>query len=299
MSTPRHPTVTVIIPALNAARRIGRLLDSLLQQEYPSDRIEVIVVDNGSTDETREIVSRYPVKLVQETRHRNPGSARNAGLAEVRSEIIAFIDADCLATPTWIAEAVRTLDAEGAALVGGNIRWLYSTPPQAAEIFDSLVHLRNDVHTRENGTAVTANLVVRSEVFGKTGPFPAWKAGEDYTFCLRARSAGYKIVFGPDVVVIHGTRQLRALLRKAWRVGKFHRHLSIVAGDSNRVFYKTVLSAYIPGHPKHIRRLIHSRGTPDMERRLYGVWIVSYLYNLVWGTAALLSSFKTTTVDPA
>ncbi len=298
MTALHQPTVSVIIPAFNAEGRLGRLLQSLVQQQYPRELLEILVVDNGSTDRTRDIAAEFPVRVLSETRLQNPGSARNAGVAEATGEVIAFIDADCVASPTWIAEAVHTLDTESAALVAGDIQWVFSSPPRAAEIFDSLVHLRNDIHARENGTAVTANLVVRSEVFKKTGPFPAWKAGEDYTFCIRAREAGYLLVFGEKAVVVHETRKLRSLLRKAWRVGGFQRHLCSVSGDSDREFYRSVLTAYIPGHPKHVRRLMRARGTPEMEQYLLRVWMISYVYNLFWGTAALLSGIRGVTIDP-
>jgi glycosyltransferase involved in cell wall biosynthesis len=291
MSARELPMVSVVIPAFNAGGRITRLLDSLEAQHYPRDRYEVIVVDNDSQDDTRERAAKYPVLLLSETRRRNPGSARNVGVQQAKGEVIAFIDADCIATPEWIVEAVKVMQMQGADLVAGNIHWLYSTPRGAAEIFDSLVHLRNDIHIRTN-TAVTANLVVRSAVFEKTGLFPEWKAAEDYMFCLRAAAAGFRMVFGPAVLVLHETRTLWPLLRKAWRVGRYHHHLVLVGGKSADGRFGDALKAFIPGSRKHVRKLVRERGTPDMERSVTRVWLVSYLYNLVWGSAAITSRFR-------
>ncbi len=292
MNVRELPMVSVVIPAFNAGGRITRLLDSLEAQHYPRERYEIIVVDNDSQDDTRERVAKYPVLLLGEKRRRNPGIARNAGVQRARGEVIAFIDADCIATPDWIAEAVKVIQTQEADLVAGNIHWLYSTPRGAAEIFDSLVHLRNDIHARESNTAVTANLVVRSAVFAKTGLFPEWKAAEDYSFCLRAAAAGFRMVFGPAVLVLHETRKLWPLLRKAWRVGRYHHHLVIVGGSSADGFLGDALKAFIPGSRKHVRKLVRERGTPDMEPSVTRVWLVSYLYNLVWGSAAITSRFR-------
>lgn len=291
MNARELPMVSVVIPAFNAGGRITRLLDSLEAQHYPRERYEVIVVDNDSQDDTRKRVAEYPVLLLSETRRRNPGTARNTGVQQARGEVIAFIDADCIATPDWIAEAVKVIQTQKADLVAGNIRWQYSTPRGAAEIFDSLVHLRNDIHIRAN-TAVTANLVVRSAVFEKTGLFPEWKAAEDYLFCLRAAAAGFRMVFGPAVVVLHETRTFWPLLRKAWRVGRYHHHLVVAGGQSTDGFLGEALKAFIPGSPKYVRKLVRERGTPDMERSVTRVWLVSYLYNLVWGSAAITSRFR-------
>jgi len=292
MNVHELPMVSIVIPAFNAGPRITRLLESLESQQYPRERFEIIVVDNGSQDDTRERVANFPVLLLSETRRRNPGSARNTGVQQARGEVIAFIDADCVATSGWIAEAVTMIHTEKADLVAGNIQWLYSTPRGAAEIFDSLVHLRNDIHARESNTAVTANLVVRSAVFAKTGLFSEWKAGEDYSFCLRAAAAGFRMVFGPTVLVLHESRTLWPLLRKAWRVGRYHHHLVVVGGQSTDGSFGTALKAFIPGSRKHVRKLVRERGTPDMEPSVTRVWLISYLYNLIWGSAAITSRFR-------
>jgi glycosyltransferase involved in cell wall biosynthesis len=292
MNVHELPMVSVVIPAFNAGERITRLLDSLESQQYPRERYEIIVVDNGSQDDTRERVAKYPVLLLSETRRQNPGSARNTGVRQAKGEVIAFIDADCIATPGWIAEAVKVIQTQKADLVAGNIHWLYSAHRGAAEIFDSLVHLRNDIHARENNTAVTANLVVWSTVFKKTGLFSEWKAGEDYSFCVRAAAAGFRMVFGPAVLVLHETRSLGPLLRKAWRVGRYHHHMTKVGGESTARFFGGILKAFVPGSRKHVQRLVRERGTPDMEPSVTCVWFISYLYNLVWGSAAITSRFR-------
>ena len=284
--------VSVVIPAFNAGSHIGKLLDSLVSGDYPRDLLEIIVVDNGSSDDTTDVVRRYPVRLLTETALHNPGTARNAGVRQVKGEVIAFIDADCLATKNWITAALAVMRDKDADIVAGRIQWEYSTPRDAAEFFDSLVHLRNDVTVPRHGTAVTANLIVRTEVFRKTGLFPEWKAGEDGAFCLRAAAAGYRMVYAENVVVAHKPRKFLSLLRKSWRVGSYYRNLCRVTGRSNAQMYSDAFGSFIPGTSSHIRRLVSERGTEEMAPFITRMWLISYAYSVVWGSAALASNLR-------
>jgi glycosyltransferase involved in cell wall biosynthesis len=112
------PFVSVIVPVLNGESCISDCLRSLLQLEYPRERLEIIVVDNGSTDGTLELVRRFPVRLIHEYK---PGSyaARNAGVRLAKGEILAFTDADCIVESNWIQEIVIILEHTGAQAVIG------------------------------------------------------------------------------------------------------------------------------------------------------------------------------------
>src|SRR5262245_56398582 len=88
------PSVSVIVPVYNGAQSIGNCIESLLKQDYPN--YDIIVVNNNSTDNTVEIVRKYPVRLVF-CLERGPAAARNAGINTSTADIIAFTDADCLA----------------------------------------------------------------------------------------------------------------------------------------------------------------------------------------------------------
>jgi glycosyltransferase involved in cell wall biosynthesis len=286
------PMVSVVIPAFNAGKHIGKLLDSLAAVEYPGELLEVIVVDNGSSDDTTDIVRRYAVRLMAETTLHNPGTARNAGVRQAKGEVIAFIDADCVATRNWITAALAVMRERQADVVAGRVEWDYSTPRNAAEFFDSLVHLRNDISVPKHGTAVTANLIVRSAVFEKTGLFPEWKAGEDGAFCLRAAAAGYRLVYAADVTVTHKPRKIHSLLRKAWRVGSFYRNLCKVIGRTDAELFHDAFRSFIPGTSSHVRGLVRERGTGEMEPYIMRMWLISYMYSVVWGTAALASYLR-------
>lgn len=96
------PFVSIIVPVHNGSRTVETLLTSLLALDYPADRLEILIVDNNSTDDTRERVRQYPVKLLQETAIQSSYAARNRGIEAAKGEILAFTDADCVVERTWL-----------------------------------------------------------------------------------------------------------------------------------------------------------------------------------------------------
>jgi len=118
------PRVSVVVPLYDKARWVRATLDSIARQTEPD--FEVIVVDDGSTDESPEIVARYPDPRVRLVRQRNagPGAARNRGIAEASSGVLAFLDADDEWLPSYLEAGLRALDAAGpdvAATVCGYV----------------------------------------------------------------------------------------------------------------------------------------------------------------------------------
>src|SRR3954447_16461315 len=210
------PAVSVVVPVRDGARVIGECLDALTAQRG-APPYEVLVVDNGSTDSTAATVLAHPSAptLLSESR---PGSyaARNAGISAAVGSILAFTDADCTPTPTWLAEAVEALDS--AELAAGRIAMHRSARPTVAERYDRAVYLRQEDLVRNHGWAVTANLVVRRSVFDAVGVFdPTLPSGGDRDLCLRAGAAGLRLVYAPDAVVGH---RPRTRVREIWQVNR-------------------------------------------------------------------------------
>ncbi len=112
----QYPSLTVVIPAYNAAKTLRWCLESILESDYPQDHLEVIVVDNNSTDETAAIAQRFPsVRYLSENRQ-GPSFARNKGIEAAQGDLIAFLDADTYIEPNWLQEMAKALSP---AEVGG------------------------------------------------------------------------------------------------------------------------------------------------------------------------------------
>jgi glycosyltransferase involved in cell wall biosynthesis len=191
------PTVSVVIPARDAASTIGDTLAALAEQQAD----EVIVVDDGSRDATAALAEASPVvtHVIRGTGE-GPGAARNAGAAAATGEALAFLDADCVPQPGWLREGLRAL--EEADLVQGR-----TTPPPDVPRgpFDRTLWV-----VAPWGLFETANLFVRRELFERLGGFEPWlsparskELAEDVWFGWRAVRAGARTGFCDAALVHH------------------------------------------------------------------------------------------------
>lgn len=118
--------ISVVVCTYNGAEKIEKCLASLLNQNYPKDKYEIIVIDDGSTDQTYQIVKLYPVKIIKHKKNRGLASARNTGLKYAKGYIYACFDDDCIANKNWLKNLVSKYTDSSIAGVGG----LYKTPTE-------------------------------------------------------------------------------------------------------------------------------------------------------------------------
>jgi glycosyltransferase involved in cell wall biosynthesis len=230
----RDPTVSIVVPVLDGASTVGACLTSILRADYPADRREVIVVDNGSSDDTLRVVRKFPVRLAHEAR-RGPAAARNRGITLATGEIVAFTDADCVVSVQWLRELVRGFESGASTGVAGEI--LPFPPSTAAERHAARIrHLSPERYLRRHAFpfAVSANLSFRRAVFDQVGGFDvdSPRGGESTDFCTRfSRATGMRLHFARAAVVFHRHRQTAwALFRQHQGYGRGHAYLYIKYG---------------------------------------------------------------------
>lgn len=219
-SSTQDPYVSVIIPVYNDPNGVRRCLEGLKEQTLSQSRFEVLVVDNGSTDETRSVIEEFPYELLIEDQISGSYAARNKGIRNANGEILAFTDADCTPEPEWLEAAVTVFQEEDVDLVSGRVKFEFTSDRTPAERFDALVNMRNDKSVRE-GAAKTANLFARRAVIDEIGLFPDHlQSGGDVFWTKSATGAGFKLVYAPEATVSHPTRQLYEIMQKMYRIGK-------------------------------------------------------------------------------
>lgn len=201
---------SVVVPVYNNPDDLARCISSLKAQSFPSDRYEIIIVDNNSTDHTPAVAREMGVQCLREVQFQSSYAARNAGIMAAKGELIAFTDSDCVAHADWLEAIHRASSDEAAGCLAGEI---LSVPPSTTvERFSESIGL-----LRQKGPlsgwhfkpyAQTANAVYRKTVFDRIGVFdPTTNSGGDATIAWRMQDKlGATLKFVPDAIVYHHHR---------------------------------------------------------------------------------------------
>jgi glycosyltransferase involved in cell wall biosynthesis len=199
------PKVTVIVPAHNARRTIVDCLAGLSRQTAPGGTFEVIVADDGSTDDTADIAERTGAKTLRLPK-RGPAAARNAGARVANGDILLFTDADCVPSPIWVEAMLQGFAESEVVGVKGAYR---SRQPELVARFvqleyeDKYDRMR---HERYIDFIDTYSAGYRRQVFLENGgfdlSFPSASV-EDQEFSFRLASKGHRMVFQPAAIVYH------------------------------------------------------------------------------------------------
>lgn len=198
-------TVSIIIPTFNGASRIVKCLDALLQQNA-SSQMEILVVDDGSTDNIAEVVKQYShVRLISQA-NAGPAAARNRGALEAGGEIICFTDDDCVPASDWLAAMVAPF--EDSEVVG--VKGVYRT--QQKQLIARFVQLEYEDRYRRMSRFSNIDFIDTYsaafrrdkflEVRGFDTDFPV-ACAEDAELSYRMSARGWKMKFAPAAVVYH------------------------------------------------------------------------------------------------
>jgi glycosyltransferase involved in cell wall biosynthesis len=207
--TPDHPYLSVIVPVKNGHDVLPRMLDMLSRSELPRETWELIVVDDGSTDDSVAIASEYADLVIRlPPPAHGPGYARNRGVERARGECIVFLDADVVVRPdtlTRLAETMMTR-SDVAAVFGA-----YCDEPAAAGVVSKYRNLLHHyTHAQEPGEAQTFWAgcgCVRRSVLVDVGMYDEWRFSrpqiEDVELGYRLSAHGYRILLQPEIQVTH------------------------------------------------------------------------------------------------
>jgi glycosyltransferase involved in cell wall biosynthesis len=231
------PFISVVVICYNGEKTLGATLTSLMKQTYPKDRFEVIVVNDGSADNSAAVAKQYPlVRYIEFKKNRGIPAARNAGLEIARGTIYAAFDCDCKADPDWLTALVKGY-ADGKAMgVGARLvepepitrlatRYISLCDSLFAPVSDddvrksTLPHHRflNYLTTRLHPPVIDNQIRKVPELYGAIGSFPmdilravnGWDETmngiEDRDLCQRMRSAfpDKPFYLVPDAMIVH------------------------------------------------------------------------------------------------
>lgn len=211
--------VSIYIPAYNASEFLARSIESILAQTLGPN--EILVIDDGSKDATAKIASRYSrVRLIRHEKNRGLAAARNTAFQLARNELVASIDADCVADSAWLANLVSHMDDPKLAGVGGRLiegvqfsiadRWRSAHLPQEW----GPAPIRNPMFLFGAN-----NLFRKSAILGIGGYDESMRInGEDADMCRRLRTQGWELAYDPTAKAMHMRHDsIHSILDTYWR----------------------------------------------------------------------------------
>lgn len=225
-----QPQLTVIIPHLNEPEgNLRRCLLALDAQCAPHLRLQIIVVDNGSAKLPSAACADFPDVLLTREATPGPGPARNRGALLAKSDLLAFVDADCVVEPGWAQAIVHTMNRRtDVDVLGGDIAILMADPthPTAIEAYESIYSYRARLYVERHGYAATGNMAVRASVFRHVGPFGGIGTMEDTAWGQQATAMAFKTIFLPEAKVLTPSCRSFDELARRW-----DRHVAHQYGD--------------------------------------------------------------------
>jgi O-antigen biosynthesis protein len=269
------PRISVVVCAYNAEATIEECLEAALRLEYGD--FEIVVVDDGSTDATPDLLRRYPVRVVT-TANRGLSAARNTGAEVADGEIVAYLDSDAYPDRHWLSYLAHAFTTSGVVAVGGpNI-----PPPGDGVVAECVARSPGGpAHVLLTDTVAEhvpgCNLAIRATALRAIGGFdPRFRtAGDDVDVCWRLQDHGGRLGFSPGAVVWHHRRNS---LRAYWRQQVGYGRAEALLEDKWPERYNAA------GHFRWAGR-IYDRG---LTRHLFDRQRV---YHGSWGTAPFQSMY--------
>ena len=250
------PLVSVVVAARNAASTLAACLASLHRLDYPN--VEILVVNDGSTDETASVARAGGVRVIDiDTPGRGPSAARNLGVGAAASELVAFIDADCMAPVSWLSHLVTALADSDAVGAGGGQRNIVVGSDREASALDAFFRAASvvaDYTRRADRPRVVAhiascNALYRRNVFVEAGGlreglFP----GEDTEFDYRLHRSGHRLLLVPGAEVEHRRPGSMAWFARWMRqYGRAQREVVLLHGRFRALHYVPLVTPFALG----------------------------------------------------
>lgn len=263
--------VSVIIPVYKEPHGLQQTLDSLIHQDLAVDTYEIIVVDNGSKDNTpieaEKYQRQYPklIKCLQEDTIQGSYAARNKGLKAASGDIICFLDANMTVSPDYLSQIVKVFQSDQPDYLGCKVA-LYSNKKTLAAKYNQLNGFNVEGYLKQDHFVPTCCLSVKREVFDRVGLFDhRLESGGDFDFGQRVFKAGLRQQYAGQIVIQHPARwKYSSLVKKSQRVARGIAQLysyfpSDYEGHYKRIFRK---NKYLPKNPKTIRESGEKKEVP-------------------------------------
>lgn len=236
--------LSVYIPCYNAARFIEASVRALLDQTHPPD--EIVVIDDGSSDNSAELASRLPVRVIRHEKNRGLAAARNTAFTNATHPLVGAIDADVLPDPTWLEYLLTHFADPHIVGTGGRLIEAHHSKPadawRAIHMTQDLGLERIDIEYPSHKRLGGFGTIFRKEAVLSVGGYNEnYRSNyEDVDLCARLLAAGHKLVFEPRAVAYHQRRDsIRSVIRTSWHWDFYFHYFH---GGYNHIVLKLLLN---------------------------------------------------------
>jgi len=282
---------SIVIPVYNQAKDLEKVLDILEKQTISQEHFEVIVVDNGSTDHTEDLVKEYDgAEYLLQTEYLNSSySSRNRGIEKSKGEVIVLLDGTVIPEEGWLEGGLRCLQEKKADIVSSDVRFDFGEKITAGKIYDSN-NLSRESQIKKRGVAKTASLFVKKSVFEEIGKFKEGaETAEDVIWTRKATQDGFKLEYCHESVAYKKAKTFTASVKKQWRDAKGHPEIWKFEGK-NKNPLKKLFSSLIPYHPKKVNKLAANKGVDVSSYVKFKLYFVAYFIWIIMSVANILGA---------
>lgn len=261
-----RPRISLYIPCFNSERYVAPTIEAALRQTLVPD--EILIIDGGSANRTVEVAARYPVRIIRQEYNKGVAADRNTAIRHSRNDLVAAIDADCVAAPDWLEKLAAVFDDPNVALAGGMLR---------EGVLDSAADRWRQVHMPQdwgNERLLNPSFVyghstmVRKKVVEECGWYgeELRLSGEDMDISRKIRARGYNTIYEPAAQVTHLRQDtVRSVMATYWKWNWY-------GIDRMRLGYILYRVLYLHFRP-NLCRFLHE----DVRRKNYGLLWLDFL----------------------
>lgn len=265
--------VSLYIPCYNAGKFIKKCLDSVINQSYAID--EIIIVDDGSTDKTIDILKNYPVRILTHRKNKGLAAARNTAFKEAKNEFVASLDADCIADIQWLQRLMECFVSDDIVGVGGMLK--ETNISNVADKWRSIhmaQHWGNEI-INDPPFLYGNNTAFRKNCIEKVGFYrEVLKTNyEDVDLSMRIYNNGFRLIYNPRSFVEHiRTDTMRSVMTNYWKRYYFYQKS---LHDRKTLFQK--LAAHL-GNVSDYTEISEIFFQEDLNGKNYKLLLIDFLF---------------------
>ena len=286
------PPATVIVPVYNAEISLEECIKSILDLNYPKDRLEIIFIENNSNDASPSILKKYKdrIKILNEEKQ-GAAAARNKGIKEASHEVLAFTDADCEVDRDWLKKMVGVLaENKNISAVGGKI--LSKRPCNDIEKYGELIHdNEKSITLFRPPYMASGNAAIKKSIIIELGMFDEELIkAEDGDLSYRLYESGHIFGYAPEAVVFH---QNEKTLKGLFKEGFAHGFWAVKAWKKHRnILLESRISFFLRSYIEILKALFMLLFTVAFPRKYTNHFLYKLTFNLGKKSGLLFGSIK-------